>query len=90
MRSTWSSWITPTSAISSGWRRIDSPVGSCLAIARRRKFMSSRSMFRARSAMRDVLEPVHVQGDVGVAEGQVEVDAGRPRWSGRRPASRPG
>ena len=38
-------------AISSGCRRIDSPVASCLAIARRRKFMSSRSMFRARSAM---------------------------------------
>ena len=61
--------------LAAGARRIDRPAASCLASARRRKFMSSRSMFRARSAMR-VLEPVHFQGDVGVAQGQVEVDEG--------------
>ena len=38
--------------------------------------MSSRSMFRARSAMRDVLEAIHFERDVGVAERQVEVDEG--------------
>ena len=39
---------------------------------------------------RDVLEPVHLQGDVGVAQGQVEVDQGDGVVPGRRPASRRG